>query len=447
MLSADRVVSKLKDRDGTVSIPGNLVFSGASIDSRTIEPGQIFAALKGGKTDGHAFVAQAIERGAAGALVAEGFECLRPELEEKLVRVPDPLAALQELAARHRMGFSIPVVGITGSSGKTTTKEMTTAVLSVKYRVLGTEGNLNNHIGLPLTLLRLTEEHSAAVVEMGMNAPGEIRFLSKMAAPTVGVITNVGAAHLEGLGSVERVMEAKLEIADHLEGPLVVCADDVVLAQRCRSIHDNVLTFGFSEKADVRGVDPKNEKRGISFAVEGVVFNLQVPGAFNALNALAAIAVGRYLGVDTVTAARGLSAFSGAPMRFSVRPEGPYVLIDDSYNSNPLSAEAALRELGRMPGRRVAVLGDMLELGERAEDYHHQMGRLAADLNIDIFVAVGGLMKRAGEAFGTGSVYFDDAESAADAICSLLKDGDHILVKGSRAMGMEKVAGRIRDAV
>ena len=426
----------------TVRVPRS--FEGASIDSRKVGPGQLFVALEGTQVDGHQFVEQAIRSGAGAALVRDSFVC-SPELESRLIRVKDPLVALQRLAAHARRRRYMPVVGVTGSAGKTTTKEMTLAVLSGSYDVLSTRGNLNNHIGLPLTLLGLRDEHTAAVLEMGMNGPGEIEMLSSIASPTIGVITHVGPVHLEGLGTVENVLNAKLEILAHLHGPLVVNGDCALLRHALPSLSHEVVTYGTREDVQVRASQIVQDSRGLSFRVNGQRFNLPVSGTFNVSNALAAITVGKLLGVSMPTMADRLNMFQAVPMRFEWMSVGPYRVINDAYNANPVSVRAALEELRVQEGRRVAVLGDMLELGPEGPRYHGEVGAHARG-SADRLVAVGPLMREAAEAFGPGAVAYKDSQEAAAHILSILEAGDVVLVKGSRGMVMERVIERILDA-
>jgi len=447
MIGEHEIVEALTD---TIAVPERVPrqwsFEGATIDSRKVLPGQLFVALEGARTDGHAFVEQALRDGAAAALVRETFECRLPGLEGRLLRVKDPLSALQRLAAHIRTRRYMPVVGITGSAGKTTTKEMAVALLSGSYQVLFTQGNLNNHIGLPLTLLGLNEGHTAAVLEMGMNAPGEIETLSRIASPTIGVITHVGPVHLEGLGSVEGVLAAKLEILAHLHGPLVINADSEPLRNALPNISHQVLTYGTGTDVDIRASEIRQTGEGLSFRVNGQSFVVPVFGTFNVSNALAAITVGKLMGVTLPELAERFLLFKGVSMRFEVVRVGAYRLINDAYNANPVSVRAALSELQGQEGRRVAVLGDMLELGPAGPGHHREVG-IQARACADVLVAVGPQMETAAEAYGPGCFLFRDSEEAADHILPILREGDVVLVKGSRGMAMERVVERVRHAL
>ncbi len=433
-------------------------FTGASIDSRRILPGQLFVAFKGQHTDGHKYVSDALTRGAAAALVGMDFESPSLNIEKRLLRVPDTLKALQCLAHEHRLTFKkTPVVAVTGSTGKTTTKDMIATVLSESFNVLKTEGNLNNHIGLPLTLLGITKKHTAAVVEMGMSAEGEIRKLASISLPDAGVITNVGPVHLAtGLDSIDKVLGAKLELINYLDGPLVINGDNRLLADACRNLPSRpsrpsrIITYGINTGTDLRATDLQAWDTGIRFLIENVSFHLAVSGRFNVSNALAAVAVGRLLGVTLEDAAERLACYKGTSMRFEVLEKGEYRVIDDTYNANPISMKAALAELtetGKEKTRRVAVIGDMLELGADSAYYHEEAGHIACEYGIDVLVAVGPLMREAARAFGRGSVLFDDSGLAAEGIFDIIKPGDCILVKGSRSMAMETIVKRILDAV
>jgi UDP-N-acetylmuramoyl-tripeptide--D-alanyl-D-alanine ligase len=359
------------------------------------------------------------------------------------------------MAMRRRAMRNIPVVGVTGSAGKTTTKEMIAAVLSARFDVLKTGGNMNNHIGVPLTLMALQPAHTAAVIEMGMNHPGEIRELARIAGPTVGVITNAGPAHLEGLGSVENVLAAKLEILDHLQGPIVLNMDNPYLAESVSALTREVITYGLKEAAGIRATDVQAGADSVSFVCGGVRFRIPSPGLFNVSNALAAIAVGTTLGVSMEETAERLANFSGTAMRFEIANIGPYLVINDAYNANPLSMHAALETLAAFAtsanqaaprNRTVAVLGDMLELGPDAARFHEEILRFARSKAIDRIVTVGPFFRYAIDTAMVDAAAFNDAATAASAIGSIIRAGDRILVKGSRAMAMENVVRGIRDA-
>ncbi len=436
-------------------------FTGVSTDSRTISEGEVFFAIRGGRFDGHDFVEKALLKG-AGAVV-DSVPRKLPE-GRVIIRVGDTLRALQDLAGFIRMKRHIPVVAVTGSSGKTTTKEMIYSILSQRFRTLKNEGNLNNHIGLPLSLLRLAADDEAAVLEMGMNARGEIRRLCGIAVPDYGVITNIGPAHIGRLGSLEAVRDAKLEILPGLEAA-VVNADDACLMEGMKAAEDfsgRIITFGMDNDAHVRAGDVRVGEGGCSFTLEtpgsgSLPVALKVHGRFNVYNSLAAAAACLSLGMSIGEIKTGLESFRPVPMRFELIKGDAITLIDDSYNANPSSMEEALRETRRLArgGRTVAVLGDMGELDEYAEDGHRAVGRMVYGMNIDVLVAVGSKMglaaeeiRRAGAEDRVPEVFvFEDAGEAERAVVDILKPGDTVLIKGSRMMSMEKIAGGIKNVI
>ncbi|MFH1138922.1 MAG: UDP-N-acetylmuramoyl-tripeptide--D-alanyl-D-alanine ligase [Pseudomonadota bacterium] len=429
--------------------------TGISTDSRSTRPGELFFALKGEKFDGHDYLAAALEKGAAAAVVsgpAPGFPGVRLE-------VPDTLTALGDLAACLRGRFPIPAAAVTGSNGKTTTKEMVVEILQRKRNVLSTKGNFNNLVGLPLTLFGLRPEHQALVLEMGMNRPGEIARLTEIAAPNVGVVVNVGPAHIEGLGSLEGVARAKGELYERL-GPRATAAvnlDDPLVRRIAEVHHGPRLTFGFDRRADVRG-------RGYRLAgFRGAAFDLLTPqgdarvrlrllGRRNAQNALAAAATALALGASLEDITAGLEASRPFPGRLELKTlPGPVYLINDAYNSNPVSVQAALVVLSRLrgKGRTIAVLGDMLELGVVSGEEHARVGRTAIELGINILAAVGPRSRDVVDAAGgaqpgrTRVVWFQDAEEAAPWLAGEIRPYDRVLVKGSRGMRMERVVRRL----
>ncbi len=422
-------------------------FGAVSTDTRTLEKGALFVAIVGERHDGNRFVGDAAAKGAAGAMVSVRSDVALPQIE-----VDDTRVALGRMAHAWRASFRIPVIAVTGSSGKTTVKELIAAILSVGAERSGrsvcvTQGNLNNDIGLPLTLMRLSAEHDAAVVELGANHPGEIDALARIARPTVGVITNAGAAHLEGFGSLDGVANAKGELLDHLPplGTAVLNADDrYVDAWRARTTAGRVLTFGFTSNADftVDG-EPVLDERGARFRLETpretIDVTLPLLGRTNVLNALAAAAAAYAVGCDADDIAAGLARASAVRGRMHVvAGRGGAVVIDDAYNANPSSARAALDHLATLSGRRIFVLGDMLELGPSAAELHAEVGEYARQRS-DALVAIGPLARHAAAAYGSGAETFDDVAAAVDALLPRLGEDVTVLVKGSRAMGLERV--------
>ncbi len=431
---------------------------GVSIDSRAVARGELFHAIAGPNHDGHDFLTEAIARGAA-ALIVERGRPLPAPLAVPAVAVGDTTRALGALAAGHRSQFDGPVVAITGSNGKTTTKEMCAAILSVAAPCHRTPGNLNNQYGLPLTLLGRGEADRALVVELGMNQRGEIARLVEIAKPTVGVITNIGTAHIEFLGSREEIAREKGDLIEHLpaEGTAVLNADDpLALAQRGRT-RASVISFGTAIDADVRGGDIEwSDDRGYRFELEtprgrGTI-EVKGLGPTTVHNALAAAAAALAAGASIADIAKGLADYRGIQGRLERRElRDGITLIDDTYNANPQSMEAALHLLAERKGARraVAVVGDMGELGETAEAAHAEVGRLAASLGIDLLIALGARAKTvtagaidAGMDPARAVAAGDHADAGARAR-EFLAAGDTVLVKGSRAMRMERVVEAI----
>jgi len=430
-------------------------FSGVTTDSRSVGAGDLFVALQGERFDGHQFVAEAVRRGAAAAFTAR-----RVELDVPLAQVvvPDTRFALGQLAASWRARFAIPLVALTGSNGKTTVKEMLAAILAAhepaEDAVLATAGNLNNDIGMPLTLLRLRGRHRYAVIEMGMNHAGEIDYLTRIAKPTVALVNNAQRAHVGILGSLGAIAYAKGEIYAGLgpEGTAVVNADDKY-ADYWKGLNPGrrIVTFGFAAGADVRA---ERDAEAWRFAVPGGSFDvkLRVAGEHNVRNALAACAAAHALGVPSEAMEKALAVFTGVPGRLQRRraPSGA-VVIDDSYNANPESMQAALDVLAAEPGRRVFVMGDMGELGSLSAALHAEVGEHARRAGIDILLATGEASRHAVDVFGPGGHHYDSVEQLQAAASAEARAGTTLLVKGSRFMRMERVADALtrgdRDAV
>jgi UDP-N-acetylmuramoyl-tripeptide--D-alanyl-D-alanine ligase len=429
---------------------------GVSIDSRTIREGELFVAIKGDRFDGHDFVPEVMKRGAWGSLVARTvLENRFPLLGglKNVLPVEDTLTALQEMAYWHRRQFAIPVVGITGSNGKTTTKEMLAGILQQQGPVLKNEGNLNNHIGVPLTLLRLNASHTAAVVEMGMSAAGEIDLLARFIGPDVAVITNIGPAHLEFLRSLDLVAQAKGELFSHLkpEGTAVLNADDRYFDELKRKFSGRVLSFGMDRMSDVHASHIRQEKGFTDFTIrsDGSSANvrLRAVGRHNIYNALAAAAAALAVGMSLDVVKNGLESFLPSAMRSELRQVQGRTVLADCYNANPASMDAALATLISLKsgGRAIAVLGDMLELGTVTVDAHRAIGETVARLGVDLVITLGQLAKHVGEGAIDAGMPKDrvlEAGSQAEAAALLKKlsrPGDTVLIKGSRGMKMEKI--------
>lgn len=437
---------------------------GISTDTRTLEEGNLFVALAGKHFDGHDHLAAAGEKGAAGLLIRMDQGGTLPAGTKNLpvIGVPDTLWALGEIARSWRRRFSLPVVAITGSSGKTSTKEMLSAVLSLSRKALATEGNLNNLIGLPQTLLKINAGHEFAVVELGMNTPGEIARLTSIAEPDIGLITNIGPAHLEGLGSIEAIREEKGALFRVMngKGTAIINHDDAEVAILAERWHGRRITFGLRPGAEItaRRIE-KTGPEGVRFTlvVEGAETPviLAVPGEHNVQNALAAAAAARALGFDREAIAAGLAAFRPVPGRMEIRRLGNGVsLILDAYNANPASVREALKTLQdlRREGRAVVILGDMLELGAQALEWHEEIGALLVMTGVTRIFLKGALSRStAAGAVKNGFpaedvAFFDDPEAVIAPLRSFLKAGDWILIKGSRSMKMDAVAQSILSA-
>lgn len=436
--------------DVKTAVGGNLTgdetvqISSVSTDSRSIEKGTLFIAVRGERFDGNDFIEAAFEKGANAVL---GNREAIPPVGCAYIRVPDSVEALGRLAAWHRQQFTIPVVGITGSVGKTTTKEMIGAVLSARYSTLKTAGNFNNHIGLPLTVLRLTESHEAAVIEMGMSARGEISYLTKIAKPTVAVITNVGLSHIETLKTQENIRDAKLEIAEGLPrgGTLLVCGDDGYLRD-VQVPGVEVKRFGF-DNPDCEFLGKIIDDDHFSFME--TVIRVPVPGRHNMYNALAAVAAGFVCGISPDVAAEGLANYKTDGIRqteVEIRPQ--IKVLCDYYNASPASMAVALEMLKKGEAkRRIAVIGDMLELGEIGPACHREIGKKAAEMGIDMLFAVGPLAKLAAEegtTLGMETFHFADNDTLSKALLDILSPGDRVLIKGSHGMKMEQIFEKIR---
>ena len=415
-------------------------------DSRTLKPGALFVALRGPNFDGGAFVQSAAAQGAIGALVERATPGALPQ-----VVVPNTLRAPQELAKHWRADFTLPVVAVAGSNGKTTAKEMTAAILSRMGLCMATHGNLNNHIGVPVTLMRLEASHRSAVIEMGANAIGDVAALMRIARPTVGLITNAGAEHLEGFGNLDGVAKGEGETVSCLEAEAtaIINADDVYAGYwRGVSGAKRIVTFGVHAQADFTA---RNIFQGIERGEFATRFTLLSPlgeraimlkagGAHNIGNALAAAAAASAAGASLEDIALGLADFRAVAGRLQLKAgtRGSWI-IDDSYNANPSSVRAAMEVLRSLSGTTWLVLGDMAELGESSQDSHAHIGSYARDCGIKRLFAMGALSSRAVETFGPGGEWFADADSLARRLQAELSPGVTVLIKGSRINRLERV--------
>lgn len=423
----------------------------AETDTRTLERGSLFFALRGKNFDGHDFIDKAFDKGAT--IVVTEKPCSPPAGCAAIV-VKDTVRALGDLARSYLQTFQIPVIGITGSVGKTTTKEMIAQILSTRYCVHKTMGNFNNHIGLPLSVLKLTREHTAAVFEMGMSGMGEIEYLSRIIAPDIGVITNIGISHIEKLGSRQNILRAKLEISKGMKknGTLVLNGDDELLSGLEGLLPMPVVFYGINENVQLHafGIESLGEE-GVRFTVtlrnEDVEILLRVPGIHNVSNALAAIACAIEMGISNEDIQKGLAEYSQEKMRLNITCCNGVKVINDAYNAAPASVTAALSVLREVSGskRSIAVLGDMMELGDYAEDAHKQVGASVVQNRISYLIAIGDLARYyVNEAVNDGMIqentrYFSSAETAIPFLKEFIKPDDVVLFKGSRSMHLDKV--------
>ncbi len=448
---------------------GKRLITGVGTDSRRVEPGQVFFAIRGDRFDGHDYVAQALASGAAAAVVSRPVNAPG----EVCIRVDDTVAALGKLAAVHRRRLTATVIAVTGSNGKTTTKNLVHHVLGTRLRGRAAAKSYNNHLGVPLTLLSARADDEYLVVEIGSNAPGEVAHLTRLATPDVAVITSIGPAHLAGFGGLDGVVREKASIlravppgglgvvnADHPQMRAWLEGRHKAQGTRCEaqgtrrkqegngsSVVAELLTFGRTAGVDLRVTDVFGDLTSTRFRInDGPELLLGVCGVHNAVNAAAAVAIGRRLGLSADGLADALASFRATDMRLNVVRHGSVTVIDDSYNANPASVEAAIELLAGTPGRRrVLVIGDMLELGSETDQWHRHIGACAARAGVDLVIAVGaqadavlaGVQAARSPAECAG---YADAGLAGEALSQWLRSGDVVLVKGSRVVGMERVA-------
>ncbi len=437
-------------------------FAGVSTDSRSIRPGELFFALRGERFDGHRFIAEALQRGGRGGVVDRQEGEWSADQTIAIIQVADTHQALGDLANRWRRRHPIPLIAVVGSNGKTTTKEMVAGILGQKGAVLKNPGNLNNLIGLPLSLLKMNAKDRVAVLEMGMNRTGEILRLTRIAEPDMGILTNIGPVHVEGVGSLKGVMEAKGELLQGMgaHGRLIFNADDPRVVKLSRGFTGQKTAFGINNPADWLARDiVTREDGGISFQlagpINGIAVALQLMGAHQVYNALAAAAATSHLGVTIEEIKKGLEAFQTPPMRMELITlrEG-IKIINDAYNANPPSMESALRTLEGVRGeRKIAVLGDMWELGEYAQQAHHEIGRQVKERGIDLLFLLGQFaphVARGAQEAGMApqAIHIgEDHHAVSRRLARALKKGDWVLIKGSRIMKMEAIIKELRDAL
>jgi len=443
--------SAVLEAPASVANPGALTARGYSIDSRTVAEGELFFAVRGERHDGHDFVAAAIDRGAVAAVVSRARVATLPDaaLFAPLLITEDPLLALQALAAHVRRQWGKRVVAVTGSAGKTTTKEAIAAALGAKFNVIKSQGNLNNGFGLPLQLLRLEPEHEYAVIEMGMNHPGEIAALALIAAPDWGVITNVGTAHIENFSDGQAgIARAKFELVDALpdNGAIFLNSDDPYVSQFGRDFHGLAVYFGANPCANPQLLEVTEDLAGLHVRYragerEGQL-TLNLLGAHNAMNALAGLAVALEAGVELDAAVAALETLTAGDKRGEVIEINGATILNDCYNSNPEALRSMIRTLAARPAkRRILVAGEMLEMGEQGPAFHAECGRAAAEAGLDLVVGVHGNAEHLAAAAckgGVAALFLPDADAAGRWLKENLRRGDVVLVKGSRGVHLER---------
>ncbi len=434
----------------------SLIFQRFNIDSRLTEPGELFFALIA-ERNGHDFIPSAVQRGAMGVVVSQ--KIISPNRDIGLIQVQDTFRALQKLAKEVLQEYPVKVIGITGSIGKTTTKEFASELLSLHFSVLKSKGNYNNQLGVPLTILELTEKHQIVLLEMAMSAPGEITALTRIAPPDVAVITNINPVHLQFFNSIEEIALAKKEILDGAmtDGTAVLNGDDPLVKKIANGWKGNKIFFGLSERTEVRARNVQKEGwRGISFELAYGQKKKKISSSFfyesHLYDLLGATAIGFALNLPFESVLERIKIFKPLPGRGNlVSLAGNIQLIDDSYNSNPVALEGALKGFSDLPSKRkIAVLGDMLELGEREVEFHLQAGKQVAQWGWNLLITVGSLGKHTAEGARASGlktnqiISFDNSEQAAEKIDILIQEGDLVLVKGSRKIRTDKIVERLK---
>lgn len=428
----------------------NVVVTSFITDSRQGKAGAMFVPIRGERADGHDYIPAVLESPAAATFTDHEI----PTGEKPIVLVKDCREALQKAAAWYREQFDIPVVGITGSVGKTTAKEMVAQALSAAFRVLKTAGNQNSQVGVPITVCGLRKDHTAAVVEMGVSMPGEMGRIAAVVKPTCAVMTNIGVSHIEFMKTRENILREKAHIADYLPagGALFVNGDDDLLPTLKETLGNKVVSFGLGPGCDWRAYGLNEADKGTFFTCQspaGERTELFVPaaGEHNVRNALAAMAVARYLGVPAEDAVRAISAYKAPAMRQQVVEANGLLIIDDSYNASPDSMRSAIDVLQsrNVTGKRAAVLADMLELGDFSQQGHREVGEYAREKGVDLLVGVGPLAKDIAAGYGEGALWFEDNAQAIAYLKETLREGDAVLVKGSRGMQTDQIVAALKE--
>lgn len=431
---------------GTLFGDPDIIITSIVTDSRKATTGSLFAAIKGERVDGHRFIPMTVDQGAVCVLCEDA-----PEVDVPYIKVDSTLIALKGIAEYYRSLFTIPFIGVTGSVGKTSTKELISSVLSQKYNVHKTAGNFNNELGVPLTLFGLDESHEAAVIEMGISGFDEMTRLSKMVRPDISVITNIGYCHLENLGDRDGVLKAKTEMFTYLkdDGRIILCHDDDKLSTVADYKGIRPIFYG-TDPADEYYADEIEELLldGVRCTLHhgGSAITVVIPamGRHNVLNALCAMAVGKQLGLTDDEIKRGIESFKNVGSRNNIIHTRGMTVIDDCYNANPTSTKAGLNTLSNFSGRTVALLGDMKELGTDELTLHKEVGAYAKEKGIGMLIAVGALSRATAEGYGEGAVHFDTVDECIASLGELLKEGDAVLVKASHSMHFDKIVESLK---
>lgn len=438
--------------------PQNSV-TGISIDTRTLNKGDIFIAIDGENTNGHLYIKSAFEKGAQAAIVKNVWAKSNVNGSHSFITADDTLKALQAWAKKQRETYNYKVVAITGSNGKTTTKEMTAAVLSTKFKTKKTEGNLNNHIGVPISILRFGKDINIGIVEMGANHVGEIKLLSSIAKPDIGIITNIGYGHIGLFGSIKKTTEAKFEMAENIRtnGILVLNADNKESVAKAKDISSKCFFYSIhNKKSDLMAENISFDENALpSFKVNGIEFNLQIPGIHSVYNALAAISAGIKMGIEIAATREPLCNAKQLNSRWTRKEVNGIIIIDDAYNANPSSVAAALETLSRMDikGRRIAVIGDMLELGEYSNSLHYDIGEKAIKEKTDILCAYGEFAEKTIDGAVKAGCdknsckIFTDPGNLLDYLKNTIKTKDAVLFKGSQRMKLFEVAKNLENII
>ena len=456
---------KLYVKDILKKIKGNLIvgdtkslITSISIDTRTIQKGEVYLGIKGQNIDGNTLYKEALLKGAVGCILSHDTLVDLEFLKNKkvfIILVDNPLLALQEIASYKRSLLDIPVIAITGSVGKTSTKDMVSSVLETQYKVLKTEGNLNNHLGLPLTIMKYTDE-DMLVLEMGMNNLGEIELLSNIAKPTLGVITNIGTSHIGNLGSRENILKAKLEILDGMKEKVLIINNDNELLAKIK-ITGKLITYGIFNPSDYQATNLKYTDDYVSYKINILdkteEIKVNIPSESFVLNSLCALSVGLYYNLDMAKIQKGIAKFKLTKERLEIEKINNITFIKDYYNASFDSMVSSLKYLKNLEGRKIAVLGDMLELGSFAKELHEKLGQHIYDNKVDILITVGSYAKYMADAllklgFNKNNIFtYSHNREAATKLLSLLKEDDKVLIKASHGMNFKEIYSLVKDGL